>query len=252
MVIKDKYKWIMDSRESNPVFIGTVKGNSNIWEVKALRMSRFICLPPGTHDYDVADMTNENADGLVEFKSWADLIGSLTGENSYHLEEQVIKMYATGIPSLIVVYGSRFAFQNESNVTSELILQGLRKLVVLQGVYRVPAIFVDSEEEAIEIAKSFIRHCNELPRRMPVYNLLKYQGPVAVLVGFFKIGEKTAKLILKKWKRLKDFFDFLGEKSKNNETKEFIAEQLHKKTPSLRKDQSLSIATTYLEYYATT
>lgn len=240
------YKWVLDSREGrNHVFVDETKTESekDKWLIKRLTLSHFIILKEGVKDLDCADMTNENADGIVTFKSFEDLIGSTTGDTSHHFEEEVIKIYGTGIPACLIIWGSRFAFQAKSGVTDEYILTGLQKCVVIQAVYKIPAIWVESAKEAIECGKSFIRHCNQLPRRLPVYCLLKSESEIGVLVGFNKIGEKTARLIKRKWKALVFLFKFIIERGTIMTAIENAIE-LKANTPGLRIDQAESIVTT--------
>jgi hypothetical protein len=248
MLVKvDKlYKWVLDSREGrNEVFVGETKKESekDKWLIKRLKLSHFIVLRDGVKDLDCADMTNENADGIVTFKSFEDLIGSTTGDNSHHFEEEVIKIWGTGFPACLIIWGSRFAYQAASGVSDELILSGLQKCATIQAVFKIPAIWVESANEAMECGKSFIRHCNQLPRRLPVYCVLKQDQMLAVLVGFNKIGEKTAKLIKRKWKALIHVFKFIIERDGIMEHDE-IAAEFKANTQGLRIDQAQSIVNT--------
>jgi len=250
------YNWVLDSREGrNEVFMGYAKKQNELavlagkkpnWRVGRLTLSHFVHLVEGVKDLDCADMSNENADGMVTFKSFGDLIGSTTGDNSHHFEEEVIKMYATGIPACLVIWGSRFAYQSTSNVTDELILSGLQKCATIQAAYKIPAIWVENAGEAIECGKSFIRHCNELPRRLPVYCLIKREGEVAVLVGYELIGEKTARLILAAWRSLVHLFKFIIDYMDTN-TEDEIAQGMKDYTPGLRIDQAKSVVVTTLK-----
>jgi ERCC4-type nuclease len=230
---KDKYNWILDTRESNPVFVEMADNEG--WVRKRLVLSDFIHLTDGVEDMDVADYTNENADGLVEFKTFGDLINSTTGDGVHHLHEQIVKMYATGLPLAVVVYGSRWLFQKQSKVSDEVVLRGIQKATSLAAVYHVTLIMeLKDENEAIEAAKTFIRKCVELPQRLPVYNLLKKSEDegLAMLCGINKIGPKTADACLTKWETPAEFFhriwlavDKVGEV--------LGAESIHDETPGL-------------------
>jgi ERCC4-type nuclease len=197
-------------------------------------MSDFVPIPNDVEDLDVVDFTNENADGMVEFKSFSDLMGSTTGNGVYHLHEQAVKMYATGIPAAIIVYGNRTAFQKRSNVADEFILRGLQKALSVIATYKIAFIMAKDENEAIELAKTFIRNCVKLPTRLPVYNFVKRTRDEgrAVLCGFTKIGPKTADNILKKWRTLfaffSNFFDLVRKVGKDKAPIE-----MHKRTSGL-------------------
>lgn len=228
----DKYKWVLDTREKNAVFLGMASDEEFI--KKRLTLSFFIPLKPGMKDMDAGDFSNENADGMVEFKSYADMIGSTTGDGVHHLEEQVIKMYASGMPFAVIVYGTRWLFKKQSNVSDEFILQGLQKLMKLSAVYKFSVCFVENEKEALETAKTFLRKCRELPRRMPVYNLLKqtHDEPVAMLCGVEGIGEKTGISIMEKWGTLTAFMERLIDQIKYIGI-EGAAESIADETPGL-------------------
>jgi len=243
----DIYRWVLDTRETNPVFLAMVKVEN--WITKPLKLSDFIPLPSTQPDMDVADFTNENADGLVELKTFADLIGSTTGANVHHLEEQVIKMKATGLPMAVIVYGSREAYQLESGVSDEVVLSGLQKLTSLASIFHVTVIQnLNNEHEAIEAAKTFIRHCNQLPYALPALHLLKRGGCRAVgfYVGIDLIGEKTAKIISAAWDTPADLGEWIKGGLKNTSI-ERVATILQKKTPGIRIDQARSVIMTYME-----
>jgi len=215
----------------------TIKNDPVNWKRKALKLAFFIILKPKVPNLDVADMTNENADGLVEFKSYGDFVGSTTGKESHRLEEQAIKMYSTGIPSAIVIYGDRLAYQMVSGVDDSLIMQAHQKLMTIQAVFKIPVHQVKNPSEAIEVAKTFIRHCNQYPRRLPIYSLLKREGPLAVLVGYELVAEKTASKIWQAWESIDKLMEFLI-KNRPSMEQEKLAEMVKEKTPGLRIDQA--------------
>jgi hypothetical protein len=152
-------------------------------------------------------------------------------------------MYTTGIPSAIVIYGSRFAFENESRVDQKLILQAHQKLMTIQAVYKIPVHFIENPSEAIEVSKTFIRQCNGFPRRLPIYSLLKREGPIAVLVGYNQVGETTAWKIYKAWHSLDNFFKFIHD-NKQNYSNEELSLTVRDKTPGLNIRQARSIVNT--------
>jgi len=245
----DKYNWVLDTRESNSVFKEIAESEG--WVRKRLVLSDFVPLEDEVEETDVGDFTNENADGIVEFKTFGDLINSTTGDGVYHLHEQIVKMYATGLPMAVVVYGSRWLFQKQSGVSDEVILRGIQKATALAAVYHVTLIMeLKDDKEAIEAAKTFIRKCVELPSRLPVYNLLKKSEDegLAMLCGINKIGPKTADACLKKWKTPAEFFhriyigvDKLGEV--------LGAESIHHETEGLGNVNAKRIvAALYREY----
>jgi hypothetical protein len=229
-----------------------------------IMLSKFIPLTdPETKitypDMNVFDFTNEAMTGGGEDKTFADLIGSLTGEGVkkeknlegelncpecgkpyyifidpaskeldlnnvvmscvncnitangpakwkykwtvneglYHLWKQVIKMYSTGLPWCIIVYGERYWFQNKSGVGDGLILSAILKLVTLCTIYRGTVYFVKNEEEAVEVMKTFLRKSPELPRRWPIYNLFKKveDDQVAMHTGIEGFGIEIARAI---------------------------------------------------------
>jgi ERCC4-type nuclease len=206
---KDTYKWVLDSRERNKKFKKFLDPNEYI--VKQLTLSHFVVLPAGKEDLDCGDFTNENGDGIIEFKEFGDFVGSTTRQGVYHLREQVIKMYATGIPFIVIVYGSRFAFQAKSGCSDGLILDALQEAASICSTYRCALIFVKDLKEALEVAKTFIRKAPGKPRRMPVYNLFKKseESSVAVICGFTGWAEKKARVLMKSYKSLRNFFKVL-------------------------------------------
>lgn len=260
--MNDKYKWILDSREKKSSDLGKInivaiakkeeEQKPGTWIIgKPLRLSTFIHLPSNQPDLDCGDMTNENADGIVEFKSYSDLIGSTTGsgEEGIHLSNQLIKMHSTGIPRAVIVYGSREVFQLVSNVSDDVILSGLRKATVSCAIFKATMTFVKDENEAIETAKSFIRHCNELPYNLPALHLLKRGGSRAVgmYVGIDLIGEKTAKLLHPAWKCPAFLSKFILEEFIKTLSIARVAAMVKEKTPGLRIDQATTIVMTFIE-----
>lgn len=249
--MKDTYNWVMDSREGpgklDPVFLNMAKDNG--WVIKPLRLSSFIPLPKNQPDLDCGDFTNENGDGIVEFKSFADYVGSTTGDGVNHMEEQAIKMHATGLPRAVICYGSRDAFQLESGVSDDLILSGLQKGVSVCSIFKIAQTFVKNENEAIETAKTFIRHCNRLPYALPALHLLKRGGCRAVgfYVGIDLIGEKTAKVLAAAWSCPAELGKFILDELPKALSIERVATMVKDKTPGLRIDQAISVVITFIE-----
>lgn len=212
-----EYQFILDTREKNQKLLELVDDENTTlyinnkepaWTKKRLTLSFFVKLPEGTKDRDCGDVTNENGDGIVELKEFGDLINSTTGDGVHHLHEQSVKMHSTGIPFAIIIYGSRTVFQKRSGVSDSTVVSGLQKLASIACNYKVTVIQVKDEREALDVSKTFIRKCRELPRRMPVYNLLKNttDEAIASLCGFETIGEKNARVILEKWGSLYHFY----------------------------------------------
>jgi len=232
--------YILDSRESNPIF--RQMADEEGWQTARLTLSRYAILPDGVPDLDAGDFTNSEMDGIVEFKAFGDFVGSTTGAGVHHLHEQAAKCYSTGLPFAIVIYGSRWLFKKESGTGDSLVLQGLLKLTSIASNYKATVVFCDNEEEAIKVAKTFISKCRELPRRMPVYNLLKSAKDTtkAVLCGFEGIGEKTAAAILKTW-TLREFFTSIFDAADLTGSVEGAAESIAGATPGLGKASALRI-----------
>jgi len=224
--------YILDSRESNPIFLE--RKDQEGWEYEAIRGSRFVILPEHIDDFDVFDFTNDNGDGGVEFKTFGDLINSTTGVGVYHLHEQCVKAFVTGLPTMVCVYGNRWVYQKQSGTGDALILSGLQKLVQIASNYNTTVIFVKDEHEAIEVSKTFLRKCRELPRKMPVYNLLKSkeEEPVAMLCGIKKIGPKNGTSIVEKWGSLRLFFEEISKLLKRKGHFE-VSQIMAKKTPGV-------------------
>ena len=232
--------YILDSRESNPAFLAMAVEEG--WQNARLTLSRYVILPAGVPDLDAGDFTNSEMDGIVEFKAFSDFVGSTTGAGVHHLHEQAAKCYSTGLPFAIVIYGSRWLFKRESGTGDALVLQALLKLTSIASNYKVTVVFCDNEEEAIKIAKTFLAKCRELPRRMPVYNLLKTAKDTtkAVLCGFEGIGEKTATAILKTW-TIRAFFTRIFDALDITGSPEGAADTIAKATPGLGKASALRI-----------
>jgi len=197
-------KWILDTREKVSKFQEEIPKEEweRNWTKERLVLSKFMILRDEDEDMDCADMTDEDANGLIEFKTFADLVGSCTGDNVNHLLEQTIKMYATGIPYCIIVYGYRHDYQMKSGVSDEYVLSALQKLTSIQAVLKVSIVYsVKDVKEAIEVGKTFLRKARELPRRMPIYNLFKQVEdiPVAMLCGIPHIGPVNGSAIVEKF-----------------------------------------------------
>lgn len=200
-------KFVLDSRETNKVFMEYMDEEN--WEYKRLTLSDYIILNEDQEDLDCGDMSNQERDGIVEFKSFGDMVGSTTGDGVYHLQEQVTKMFATGLPNAVVIYGSRYIFQKKATVGNELILAAIQKLTSIATVFDTKIIpYAYSEQEAIEAAKTFLRKAPEMPRRMPIYNLFKNREdtPVAMLCGIPKVGPVVANAILDHYGSLYAFY----------------------------------------------
>jgi ERCC4-type nuclease len=210
-------KYIMDSREKNKTFHDIAEKEDEdgvcIWSTERLTTAYFMPILEGVYEIDCGDMTNGAREGIVEFKEFGDMVGSTTRDGVYHLEEQCCKMYSTGLPASVIVHGSRQVFQRKSKVGDELILDAYQKLVTILSVYKITCVRVDTPEEAIEVAKTFLRKCRELPRRMPIYNLFKKTEDyaIAVLCGYLDIGPVVASNILIEYGSHDVFFSTLHE-----------------------------------------
>ena len=77
-------KYILDTREKNREFLQMQETQG--WERKRLTVSHFIYLEEGCRDRDMCDFTNENGDGAVEFKAFADWINSCTEDGGERME----------------------------------------------------------------------------------------------------------------------------------------------------------------------
>lgn len=238
-------EFILDSRESNPIFLKVAADLK--YRRERLVLSKYIILPPGVPDLDAGDFTNSDFDGIVEFKTFGDFINSTTGDGVHHLHEQAAKLYSTGLPFAIIVYGSRWLFKKESGVGDGLILQGLQKLTSIASNYKATVVFCENEEEALLIATTFIRKCRELPRRMPVYNLLKGKAdaPVAMLCGVPGVGQTTALKILEAW-TFREFLERLFETHDLTSDLAATGESLAAATPGVGKAVMQRIASAIL------
>lgn len=259
-------EWVIDSAESNQKLIQPLIDSGGTQE--NLMLSRFMPLTdPVTKitypDTKAFDFTNKALTGGGELKSFADQVGSLTGEavkkekklegqlncpncgkpyaifldpaienpdlnnvtmgctdcgihavgpvqyklkytvneGLYHLWKQVIKMYATGLPWCIIIYGDRWQYQKKSGVGDGLILQAILKLVTLCTAYKGTLYQVKNEEETVEAMKTFLRKSPELPRRWPIYNLFKKieDDQVAMHCGIEGFGIEIARAIASKY-----------------------------------------------------
>jgi len=223
----EKPTLILDTRESNKYLIDYTEIND--WEREVLKLSKYIYLEdPETGykypDWDCGDITNSNIDGIIELKSFGDAVNSLSGggvtkkavyneqegkwawtwmvnEGRYHLQNQVIKMEATGLPYMVIIYGERYIYQKKSGVSDELIIQAMRKLTRLQGKFRFGLMFCKEEMEAMMHAETFLIDAEAMPRRYVNYNLFKgiEDEPVNALCGFTGFGPEIARTIISKY-----------------------------------------------------
>lgn len=214
---------ILDSREKNKILVQHALDNN--WQIKRLVLSHFIPLKdPKTAivypEMDCGDITNLNHDGIIELKSYSDFVNSTTGggvtkkrklneitkkyywtwnenKGQYHLREQVIKMYSTGIPFAVFIHGSRWQFQKISGVSDELITRAKRKIMSLQARYKFTIEYPENIHELIELVMTFLKVAFESPRKWPIYNLFKgvEDTPVAMLCGMPGFGPEISRAI---------------------------------------------------------
>jgi ERCC4-type nuclease len=236
--------WVMDTREKNAVFMSYTRGND--WSKKRLVLTDFMRLPSGLIDLDCGDMTCHLFWGIVEFKSFGDMVGSTTREGVYHLEEQACKMFSTGRPFAIIVYGNRRDFQQKSGVSDELILDAYQKFITVCAVYGATASHVESPHDAVETAKTYLRKCLELPRRMPVYNKFKklQDWAVASLCGYPDIGAVIGSNIITAYGSLRNFYKILDKELENTNIKK-TAKKVSKPVAQLGPKKLEGIIKTY-------
>jgi len=204
--MRNNYTWWLDSREKNKKFLQYQVDEE--WRYEAIRASKIFILDEGDEDADIADFTNTEVDGLVEFKSLADGVGSLAGDGVEHLEEQCIRLHATGIPSAVIIYGDIWTFMRISRTNLEFMLSAMLKAMAITTIFHVPIGWALNEEMAIEEAKTFIRHCEEYPRRLPLTNKFKRthkEHAVISVAGFKSIGPTLAINFLKGFGCIHDF-----------------------------------------------
>jgi len=188
-MVKTNYNYVVDTKEKNERLVQHAKDNG--WLLKSLHFSDYIHVPDGEDDLECGDMTNENRDGIVEFKQIGDLVGSTIG--STHLWEQVKKMMVTGLPFAVICYGNEYQFLKRSGVNPIMLVRAKQELFSLQMDFRFPAIILDTWQEAIQTATSYLGKCTRKPRGFPNFNHLsgKDEIPVAMGSGIPKIGPKT-------------------------------------------------------------
>jgi hypothetical protein len=166
--------YTLDSRESNQHFC--TEALTGQWERTQMKLSTFIILDDDQEDMDCGDFTNENRDGIVEFKEFGDFVNSTI--NSKHLWEQVIKMYSTGFPFCVIVYGNEYAFLKRSSVSATTVRRAKQKLFTMSSDYKFPVKYSANEKDALEDAITWLEKCRRLPRGWPSRDLLPHPNEV--------------------------------------------------------------------------
>jgi len=188
--------WVYDTREKNAWLADQAMAEG--WARSRLTLGFFKVVAEGERDYDCGDFTNENGDGIVEFKEFSDFVGTF-GKGGLRGTEQIVKLAATGTPASVIVHGNEWAFRKRSGVGSRGVTNAKQKALSLSARYKIPFMFASGPDEAIELAKTFIRKAPELPQGMPVWNEWKPKKtdiPVAMLCGIPGIGPEQAKRVL--------------------------------------------------------
>jgi len=209
-------RWWLDTREKNKEF--KFYEADEDWISEPIKLSRIFYLDEDEEDADIADFTNENFDGMVEFKTVSDMVGSTTGDGVEHLEEQAIRLHALGVPAAIIVHGDPWTFMRISRTNLSLFLSAMQKITVIVQIFNIPVIFALNEEMAIEEAKTFIRHAGEVPRRLPLYNKFKRtleEHAVIVTAGYKDIGPTLAERILEAYGSIHAFHEKISELVEN-------------------------------------
>jgi len=178
--------------------------NPGTWEFTELRFSHFFVLPEGLPDMQVADMTNGNGDGIIEFKSKFDFVGSFYNDGNGLAE--TLKCMTPGQPAVLIIYdkpGQSDYLYCKKVPNGELHLEAAR-LELLSTQARAHHInrgfsvtFVASPEEAVRAAKSFLRKCRLLPKRFPMPSLVKGEDlPVQMFSVLPTFGPEYIKNLL--------------------------------------------------------
>ncbi len=191
-----KETWVHDTREKNAWLLRF--GEAEGWTRARLTLGYFKVVGDGEKDFDCGDFTNENGDGIVEFKEIGDFVGTF-GKGGMRGTEQVVKLASTGIPVAVIVHGSEYVFMKRSRVNSHAITNAKQKALSLSARYHVPFAWARDPAEAVELAKTFIRKAPEMPRGMPVWNEWKPRKedtPLAMLCGIPGIGPEQARRVL--------------------------------------------------------
>ena len=198
-------EWVYDTREKNAWLV--IHATAEGWQRARLTLSFFKVVGDGEDDFDCADFTNTNGDGMVEFKDIGDFVGTF-GRGGMRGTEQIVKMTATGIPACVVVHGNEAKFRQRAGAIGEKsITNAKQKALSLSARYHVPFMFAVDPAEAVEIAKTFVRKAREFPRGMPVWNEWKPKRtdvPVAMLCGIPDIGPEQARRVLSAYPSLMD------------------------------------------------
>ena len=163
----------------------------------------------------------------------------VVNEGLYHLWKQVIKMYSTGLPWCIIVYGSRYIFQKKSGVSDELVLQAILKLVAICTIYNGQVYTsIKNEHEAVESIRTFLKKSPEMPRRWPIYNLFKRveEDQVAMHCGITGFGIEIPRAIAGAGHRPCD----IGYDAKRVELGETTADEFEHKYGGSRKADKLT------------
>lgn len=213
-MVKAGETWVHDTREKNAWMLRFGEGDG--WKKARLTLKFFNVVKEGEQDFDCGDFTNENGDGIVEFKEIGDFVGTF-GKGGMRGTEQIVKLASTGIPVAVIVHGSEYVFMKRSKVNGYTITNAKQKALSLSARYNVPFMFARDPAEAVELAKTFIRKAREYPERMPVWNEWKPRRediPVAMLCGIPGIGPVEARRVLKIYHSIAE----LGRDIKKSET----------------------------------
>jgi hypothetical protein len=171
--------YTLDSRESNQHFC--TEALTGQWERIPMKLSTFIILDDDQEDMDCGDLTNENRDGIVEFKEFGDFVSSCIPDKNtpkkkrWRLHKQVRTMQSTGFPYAVIIYGSEWVYLKKSSVSYKKVRQSKQHLSSLMADprYSFTVYWCKDEGEALEDAISFLdKKCRRLPRGWPSRDLL--------------------------------------------------------------------------------
>lgn len=195
-----KKAYSLDTKEQNLVFreIAIAEG----WTLEHLSLSTYNVLPDGVADLDCGDMTDDNRQGIVEFKSFADFVNTYTEQGGARAQEQVIKMQATGLPFCVIIHGSAISWIDSMRGILDdpavVMQQAWYKIFRLCYEYKFGYLHAPGPVEAVVAAKSFLEKCVLQPRGWPHYNYLRQSAdvPEAILQQIPNIGRATASGVL--------------------------------------------------------